>query len=98
MKLIGTYSKANYNITRFCTCIFDTETGLIEKHYQVAKTLPRQGRLHMEATITLQWLQVFPDAELHFDFSTNPKHKSYPVYLAYKGLGKLSRRLSWPRL
>ena len=88
MTLIGTDSKVHTGYIRFCTCILDTETGLLEKHYEVTRSMTRNERLHKEATLTFQHLGDYPGAEIHFDYSTNPKHKSYPLYLAYKGLGK----------
>lgn len=89
MKIIGTDSKVYTQVTKYCTCILDTETGLLERHYKASKTVPRYNRLHEEAALTLQWGSMYDeDVELHFDFSTNPMHKSYPLYLSYKGLGK----------
>lgn len=88
MILIGTDSKVCAQVTKYCTCILDTETGLIEKHYSVSMQLPRNARLHNEASLTFRWAALFENPELHFDFSPNPKHKSYPLYVAYKGLGK----------
>lgn len=90
MILIGTDSKAFRGYIRYCTAILDTETGRLEKHYTTTKLMPRQARLHQEAAITIGWSTLFnpEDRELHFDFSPNPIHKSYPVYAAYKGLGK----------
>jgi predicted RNase H-related nuclease YkuK (DUF458 family) len=88
MILIGTDSKVYQQVTKYCTCILDTETGLLQKHYVASKTLPRAARLHQEAALTLSYSARYPNAELHFDYSTNPKHKSYPLYLAYKHAGK----------
>lgn len=90
MKIIGTDSKQFLNFIKYCTCILDTETGMLEKHFTTRRILPRHGRLHEEAAITLMYADVFKDyeVELHFDYSPNPKHKSHPIYLAYKGLGK----------
>lgn len=88
MKIVGTDSKAYKGFTRFCTCILDTDTGKLEKHYTLLREMPRSARLHEEAAITLCWASRLEDVEMHFDFSTNPKHKSFPIYQSYKGLGK----------
>lgn len=85
MKLIGTDSKVCVGYIRFCTCILDTETGLLEKHYNTTKPMTRAERLHKEAFYTFKH-QTNDSDELHFDYSTNPKHKSHPIYQQYKGL------------
>lgn len=86
MTLIGTDSKVHAGYIRFCTCILDTETGLLEKHYEVTRSMDRSARLHNEAALTLKHAAFYQDAEMHFDFSQNPKHKSYSVYQAWKGI------------
>ena len=85
MKLIGTDSKVYAGYIRFCTCILDTETGLLEKYYNTTKPMTRNERLHKEAFFTFKH-QTNDNDELHFDYSTNPKHKSHPIYQQYKGL------------
>jgi len=88
MILIGTDSKVCAQVIKYCTCILDTETGLLEKHYTVTKQMPRYARLHKEAALTFQWAALYENPELHFDFSTSAMHKSYPLYLSYKNAGK----------
>lgn len=86
MILIGTDSKAHKEFIRYCTCILDTETGLLEKYYEVTKPMSRSARLHNEAAITLKYAAMYDQPEMHFDFSPNPAHKSHQVYQAWKGL------------
>lgn len=85
MKLIGTDSKVHAGYIRFCTCILDTETGLLEKHYEVTKPMSRNERLHREAFYTFKY-QTNDNDELHFDYSPHAKHKSHVIYQAYQGL------------
>lgn len=88
MILIGTDSKVHAGYIRFCTCVLDTETGLLQKHFEATRPMTRNERLHTEAAMTLKHAALYENPELHFDYSPNPKHKSHPIYLAYKGLGK----------
>lgn len=85
MKLIGTDQKVYNGYIRYCTCILDTETGLLEKKYSVTNPMSRNERLHHEAFLTFKYQENDND-ELHFDYSPNPKHKSNQVYQAYKNL------------
>ena len=90
MIIIGTDSKVHKHYVRYCTCVLDTETGLLEKHYEMSKSISRSARLHNEAALTLSHAALYDpkEVEMHFDFSPNPMHKSFPIYQTYKSLGK----------
>jgi predicted RNase H-related nuclease YkuK (DUF458 family) len=88
MIYIGTDSVVQKDRTKYVTIVFQLPEGRLDKTIKYMPHMTNSERLHVEAALTLdKWAELgYPEpCELHFDYNTNPKHKSYKHYLAYRG-------------